>query len=106
VNAGRELDALVAEKVMGAKPWIAPGHGPTALNPPRYSTDIGAAWAVVEKLSREVGSVEVKTHRRWMGWTCDVRPPDGKKADGFSETSAAHAICLAALRAVGAEVPA
>ena len=43
--AGRELDALVAEKVMG---W---DHYPSKHEiVPAYSTDIAAAWEVVEKM--------------------------------------------------------
>ena len=74
--AGRELDALVAEKVMGwcitawndGEPWgnreVFPPFEPIngipadcdcishseAGEPPHYSTDIAAAWEVVEKL--------------------------------------------------------
>src|SRR5437763_10661229 len=61
VKPGRELDALVAERVMGwaverntvdSEPIVMfskPGeyYGPV----PPYSTDIAAAWEVVEKLS-------------------------------------------------------
>lgn len=55
--AGRELDALVAEKVMGLRvKYRTPGfpyfedYIDTAHDVPRYSTDIAAAWAVVEKI--------------------------------------------------------
>lgn len=50
MNAGHELDALVAEKVMGwtdclaIKPKVGNGH------PFSPSTEIGAAWEVVEKM--------------------------------------------------------
>ena len=61
IEAGRELDAQVAEKVMG---WRhvretgppddlygqEPGRSGTVYIVPHYSTDIGAAWAVVERL--------------------------------------------------------
>ncbi len=43
LKAGRELDALVAEKVMGDLP-------PRGYSIPDYSTSISAAWEVVEKL--------------------------------------------------------
>lgn len=56
-HAGRELDALVAERIMG---WtrlhvdgelfgIPPGHMQEALVP-SYSMDMAAAWGVVERL--------------------------------------------------------
>jgi hypothetical protein len=60
--AGREMDALVAEKVFGRKTaWFSGPGGPvitggtmakvstwTPIKP--YSTDIAAAWEVVEKM--------------------------------------------------------
>jgi hypothetical protein len=53
--AGRGLDVLVAEKVMGLKPHRedVPHAGTTCYepgSPSRYSESIGAAWQVVEKL--------------------------------------------------------
>lgn len=61
MNAGRELDALVAEKVMGFSPveWsgqpgdmaLVYGDQETGGIVPRYSTNVGAAWQVVEKMS-------------------------------------------------------
>lgn len=68
---GRELDALVAERVMG-KPFRRPTHGSccTCQNCGEdydscgggcfYSADIAAAWQVVEKL-RERLNVEIQT---------------------------------------------
>ena len=69
MEPSRELDALVAEKVMGWETvnnkagipvsgfdWV--GHNPKTQSStvwsyvPDYSTDISAAWEVVEKLSR------------------------------------------------------
>lgn len=72
LEAGRELDALVAEKVMGltlrgADRCIVPNPGEAGYHVgfhiieradpehllgyvPRYSTEIAAAWRVVEKL--------------------------------------------------------
>lgn len=66
MEAGRELNAEVAIKVMGyrlateAEPywnslavWIAP-DGERWEGIPHYSTDIAAAWQVVEKLNLSV----------------------------------------------------
>ena len=63
MKAGRELDALVAEKVMGWErgdtsrgfmKWYPAGKrhksGCGEFDIPGYSTDIAAAWEVVEKL--------------------------------------------------------
>lgn len=78
MKAGRELDALIAEKVMGATvvyPYRSePGHPYPGVNPiwtdepwqatsnpqsisglenvPHYSTNIADAWMVVEKMGR------------------------------------------------------
>ena len=46
IPAGRELNVLIAEKVMGLQ-----GDGDI----PPYSTDIAAAWTVVETMIRKEG---------------------------------------------------
>lgn len=53
-QAGLELDALIAEKVMGYERWeedlwVATSDG-FADELPHFSTDIAAAWEVVEKM--------------------------------------------------------
>lgn len=118
MKPGRELDALVAEKVMGWRDarlhrngptdpceWEAwqgippePEHGwRTAL--PHYSTSIADAWQVVEWLAEHHdGFVSVGV--RSVDWG-----ESGDYYDHFAHTtsgeSAPHAICLAALAAVG-----
>jgi Phage ABA sandwich domain len=75
--------------------------------PPPYSTDIAAAWKVVEKLRLSLEPTE-------KGWACgrrneecyfDVKETtaiiDGTIYDLAETPTAPHAICLAALRAVG-----
>jgi hypothetical protein len=109
MKAGRELDALVAEKVMGYRqaedgswflPGISTGFGLWEL--PEYSTSIADAWLVVEKLKLFKGFC---LRQRNDGMWDSVRY--GKWADGFDDqivvgkTTAPHAICLAALKAVG-----
>ena len=116
--AGRELDALVAEKVMG---WTVHWASPPELCPPGasywrdgrqvvfalpyYSIDIAAAWKVVEGLPSafwpEVGRMDDGR------WYCEIvgrgdTPADvspGPIARVVAHT-APHAICLAALHAV------
>ena len=51
LEAGRELDALVAEKVFNYD-GICQVAGCSERHDPRYSTDIAAAWLVVEKLQQ------------------------------------------------------
>lgn len=115
-KAGRALDALVAEKVMGLKPPfdtrsvrrdVLTGM-PTyvdRLGPPPYSTSIEAAWEVVEWMAAQ--------KRDDFGWF-DLRFSNDcyqatfftgayyEATDHIQGKSAPHAICLAALKAVGA----
>jgi hypothetical protein len=102
MKSGRELDALVAEKVMGIKDVrITKGLGPVydftgtqgmpRKTVPHYSTDIAAAWDVINQ-----HHFAINLHRVGAAWYV--------KLDGEFEAageSAPHAICLAALKAVG-----
>lgn len=115
--AGRELDALVAEKVMGSIVRIPEdGSGITlTFDPPPYSTDISAAWEVLEK-AHAMGYVWVVEQASSCPFpTVHIINPD-KTREGKSNLihfigemekiseeakSPAHAICLAALKAVG-----
>jgi hypothetical protein len=64
---------------------------------PRYSSDLTAAWGVVERLSGSVHSLHVRREKnRWI-----AAFGDSPAATAFS---APVAICLAALRARGIEV--
>jgi hypothetical protein len=102
MKAGRELDALVAEKVMG----LPPVYGPTGIKwdgpIPAYSTDIAAAWEVVERIK---GSQPESTFSiEWIGtqWRVDfVYQNYDWYNEGDQADTAPHAICLAALKAVG-----
>lgn len=156
MEAGSELDALVAEKVMeyvvgndplfgGRGPkivsgphWITcDGKEPTwqrenewPITCPKYSTDISAAWAVVEKLQKDDFMVKLWSPNQdvdkgtYAGmkkgdWECTVWkwfdrvtgrivPPFADAIDPYGEIismkraeTAPAAICLAALKAVG-----
>lgn len=120
MNPGRELDALVAEKVMGWKLFHGGIDGPNGepgcidsnqiekhfKELPHYSTSIADAWKVVDKLDLFRAWVLTK----YLGYYT-VEEVD---RDGFGETiskgeSAPHTICLAALKlaalkAVGYEI--
>jgi hypothetical protein len=82
MQAGRELDALVAEKVMGwrevrlrpsnssrrsgpdykgYKPDVVARRRETPCHVPAYSTDIAAAWEVVEAMERRGCLVVTRT---------------------------------------------
>jgi hypothetical protein len=106
LEAGRELDALIAERVLGYPGaaiggWDNPRTLPDGrilpnLTPRPYSTEIRWAWVVVEKL-RDLGfSLRWRAHNcRWYAyfvWGAD------DAADADADT-APLAICRAALKA-------
>ena len=107
MKAGRELDALVAEKVMGVKnmeQWLI-NHRMDETG--QYSTDIAAAWEVVEKMRQRFRdsskTVLFGCHENLAGnWTAywyqstDTMPPQW---EAISE-SLPEAISKAALLAV------
>lgn len=142
MNAGRPLDRLVAEKVVGdAAMWgfqcplcgsthfgtdLSTGlrhchgdngcswRGPPSKAPPAFSTDIAAAWQVVERFRLWV----IPDERQWCAgiprnlsgsiYSADMYGPDDLGViDGRLELARADtaplAICLAALKLVGSE---
>jgi len=117
MKAGRELDALVAEKVMGWKKvkWLGDydwrdkdGEQPYTVRAWNPSTDIAAAWQVVEKIQERQGRdrfiIYLSSYWGTNSWVykCEfIMETVNKSVDGFADT-APLAICLAALRAVGA----
>jgi len=122
--AGRELDALVAERVMGHPgrfvervnindrwwdrttwlPWEEEPekpHGGTAVGqmPPRYSTDIETAWKVVERLRTDWRFLFQETPgRKWRAMFSSHRRQEAWFMDDAD--TAPLAICRAALKAV------
>lgn len=133
LKPGRELDALVAERVMGWKllPDTAYGHSEQAAMDAnkmawfdnnndyiageldydhQFSTDIAAAWQVVEKLReddwwwsasyRTTTVEEIKESRPgyWVTFRCVRGGVRGDRHGNSSQLS--HAICIAALKAV------
>jgi len=124
MKAGRELDALVAEKVMGLA-WDEsrcricgwglkgsvdggcvidnccerPAPMKRADEPGRYSTDIAIAWKVVEKLGEmDLSFAPDDRDGTWdcsFGWDGSENNPTCVYAP-----TAPEAICLSALKAV------
>jgi hypothetical protein len=111
---GRELDALIAERVMRLKRG-ALGEG-TVESPavevwgegillPHYSTRIEDAWLVVETIDRPTGLTFalIDNDKHWIAiwgrWSGGLFNPI---IECYADT-APHAICLAALKAVGHE---
>ena len=108
--AGREMDALVAEKVMGlridrclslSEPYVWESHhGPQKI--PNYSTSIAPAWGVREMVSA-LGLGEMLIYRRFDG-TWVAYQATGCADYDFGDWSviadtAPLAICRAALKA-------
>jgi hypothetical protein len=113
LEAGREMDALVAEKVMGWELrtfkndgvdfWHIPGTARCELDAPRFSSDIGAAWEVVTHMQRP--DDETGYHEYYFKLECTVaaKPVYWYAWLGEHEAEAATAplaICRAALLAV------
>lgn len=133
LQAGHELDALIAEKVMGFKLGDEPvgdeihevyrspnGRGYYHYQIPRYSTSIEAAWGVVEKITTDFTGVSSKGfgigfkmeyRTESAGPNYQVTLVETSCAPPFEEmrdictvvaSTAPLAICLAALKVVGA----
>ena len=120
MKAGRELDALVAEKVMGIelchheldKKYLVCKHCHVSygfwkpkwgrIEPPRYySTNIAAAWKVVKSFTGKayVGMARGKYSGDWKAVI-----GDGYKTYEIEAETVSLAICLAALKAKGIDV--
>lgn len=123
-EAGRDLDCLIAEKVMGwnvcdtadnDKAGIAPGQTTSAVRIPPYSTVLWSAWEVAEKVglfknSRHlfmdaVGVTEGATWTRtgWCWKVAQVLGGDWSPDVIACEDTAPLAICVAALRVMEME---
>lgn len=115
IPAGRELDALICHEIFGhvvapdpdafvtplarhGEPMIWSADG--LLPVPPYSTDIAAAWLVVEKLQEQGVRVDILSD--WHGHrTCRVARKSEILYDALDWSATAPlAICRAALRAV------
>lgn len=111
----RERDELVAEKVMGWRrgrpergnmPWLPPGatrsHG-GVMNIPAYTTDIAAAWQVVEEMARRGYTLvcEWKGADREYAHTAEAYFRKSIYAHGHAVADTAPlAICRAALAVI------
>lgn len=113
MEPGRALDALIAEHIFGCEVHRNPKGGWSIGEPdwyddagamylgnplPCYSTDIAAAWALVEQVR---GEWDLKS--RASGWRACLAVPVGPSANKYVEAdgeTAPHAICLAAMGAM------
>lgn len=108
MEAGRELDKAVAIHVMGCKCYYPAVLGANTSLPgstklvslPEYSSDISAAWEVVEKLREKKLFVYVETY---IGsYYARVKTAGQPREVGYSLEceNVAEAICKASLMAV------
>jgi hypothetical protein len=114
MKPGRELDLLVAEKVMGLTKtdYLVFDKDSNIVGdicdfPKSYSTDISAAWEVVEKMKEEWGTLDITFRYDNIAVILYSTHQTGhvkiSEHIGNADT-APHAICLAALKAKGVEV--
>lgn len=119
LSAGREMDLLVAEHVMGwqietnqsklkrlshyvSRPsesiWWRDPRGGWHVDPPRYSSDISAAWQVVSAMNQSGHAFflfqSLEESRAAFG------DPDATDSDYVNGKDVAAVICKAALAAV------
>lgn len=115
MKPGKELDALIAEKVMDnhiMRQTVINGElsyrvysfvGEDGLYEiPSYSTDIAAAWEVVEKMLSlgffyTVHGQEKEQYASFL----EEGPTKRFPKPSMTKDSVAHAICLAAIKAKG-----
>lgn len=123
MKPGRELDVLVSKKVMARiyESDFRPEEYLTELLCPHYSTDIAAAWQVLEKVC-EIHKSRAENNKSYepSQHTYMFRPTLVQNDEGlwgldfvycdydyypYPEffSTAPHAICLAALKLVGVE---
>lgn len=99
MNAGRELDALVAEKVMGLQikrfpdgTWLM-HNGQSGTELFHYSTDIAAAWEVWKRISPSI------LYKLGTGYEVYQSARDYEDGIHLAHADTAPlAICLAALK--------
>lgn len=108
----RAIDALVAEKVMGWT-WVRRDSGYHHYRTPSslvvYDTEwaptenIADAWRVIEKLDAYL--FDITQHNRWQVGVCRKLGWRANETRYVSADTAPLAVCLAALKALGVELP-
>lgn len=119
MEPGRELDVLVLRRVFGVatvyhddldaerrwpmyipsgKPWRT--HRGDARGVPRFSTNIAAAWQIVQHGRSQLGWSCIVLDLVDF-WACHIDVPDRAARVSARGVDAPHAICLAALAVVG-----
>jgi hypothetical protein len=94
MQPGKEMDAKVAEYVFGDRL----GSGPW----PAYSTDLGAAWKIVDATCDEGYRLQLSGGRSWVArFYKSVAKTLETRAFERTASTPAEAICLAALEMNG-----
>lgn len=105
MEAGRELDEAVAKMLLNLRllsDVVTPTEDPSdyianhrkIVNVRPYSTDIAAAWEVVDKLKSRAELIQIIFYPLDGTWQCSLRNVVE------NAKTAPHAICLAALKAI------
>lgn len=100
MKPGNELDALIAEKVMGEKDGQA--HIEEYFFAPSHL--ISHAWEVVEKMEDFTFTLVKYSLDDEDAYHIGFLGEDGKNHISHGLRSAPHAICLAALKAKGVDI--
>lgn len=107
MKAGRELDRLVQEHIIGEmvvweeKPFIrARSIGDDDIQ--HYSSNISDAWQIIEKLKDKV---DIGIFNDSLGnWNCKILDKSDWSLMEIEAKTAPLAICLTALKVVGVEI--
>lgn len=108
MKPGRDLDKLVGEKIFGYEVvthssvgrddlWYKKNMALILL--PHYSTMIASAWLVAKEGTEKFGSLELLVKRNET-LACFADAEKQMETSMVQGVTAAHAICLAALKAV------
>lgn len=111
MDAGRELDLLIAEKVLKIIPSLEEAktqkeyENRRNISVPSYSTDISDAWEVVKKLAEDDRSFQINFDESDREVRVHFKSQSeleyGYHAEKGGLKYLPHAICLAALKAIG-----
>lgn len=119
----REIDALIAEKVMGwqnsnsldveDRTYTKDGEHVMYVDDFRPTESISDAWIVVERFAKDGKSLRVEYNSNFNEWICSNQSDESIPLNGWSfedelfsqyQATAPLAICLVALKAVGITV--
>ncbi len=93
MRAGRDLDTILVEKLMG---WR---YDPArTFSPSTNITQAFDVWAMLNEHGIEVRLSQVWEGGKVTGWRCECQRSGADEVLTATEATASHAICLGALR--------